>query len=120
MCHNKEVSIITYVITIIASIVLFYKGVNSDKYIAIFSIVFVHVQLVEFLLWYSLETDNKELNHYSSIALNFDLYLNVLSVYVLSLIYDTTIFSKNIIKLLMSIVIVVGIVSLVLFIMKII
>ena len=39
MCHNKEVSLATYVLGCILSIVLFLNGDKYDKNIAIFAFV---------------------------------------------------------------------------------
>jgi len=62
MCWNKEVSIVTYIIVIVLVIILYRRNKGSDRHIAIFSAVFVTIQLLEFFAWLSLEQENRKLN----------------------------------------------------------
>lgn len=62
MCWNKEVSIATYITVIVLVIILLRRNVGSDRHIAIFSAVFVTIQLMEFFAWLAIERKNRKLN----------------------------------------------------------
>ena len=51
MCYSAKSSITAYIVGTIASILLFKYGDNTDKNIALISLVFVQMQLAEFLMW---------------------------------------------------------------------
>lgn len=55
MCWNKEVSLITYIVVTVLVIILYRRNKGSDRHLAIFSAVFVTIQLLEFFAWLSIE-----------------------------------------------------------------
>ena len=87
MCYNKETSIITYVISIIFSGLLFYKGDRYDKNIAIFCFTFIQIQLAEYFMW--LDQSCGLVNHYATIFAHLILMLEPISIIVGALLYDT-------------------------------
>ena len=64
MCWNKEVSIITYITVMVMVIILFKRNSGPDRHIALFSGIFVTIQLLEFFIWLSIENNNRTLNDY--------------------------------------------------------
>ena len=87
MCFNKETSIIAYILTTILSILLFIGGNKYDKNIAIFSLVFIQIQLAEYFMW--LDQDCGEINNYATIYAHIILMLQPLSLMIGAYIYDT-------------------------------
>ena len=47
MCYNKDISLEVYLTTCALSLILYLTGDKYDKHIALFSIVFIHMQLRE-------------------------------------------------------------------------
>lgn len=64
MCYNKEISLAVYLTTSIVSLILYLTGDKYDKHIALFSIVFIHMQLVEYFMWS--DQSCGKINHYAS------------------------------------------------------
>ena len=93
MCHDKETSIKTYVIGVILSLCLFYKGDKYDKHIAIFSFVFIQIQLVEFFMW--MDQDCGKINHYASISSHILLMLQPFAILIPAFIFNTLVIPKN-------------------------
>lgn len=62
MCWNKEVSIVTYVTVVVIVIILYQRNVGSDRQLALFSLTFVTIQLLEFFAWLSIEKQNRKMN----------------------------------------------------------
>ena len=62
MGWNKKVSLITFIIVLVLVIILYRRNEGSDRHIAIFSLVFVSIQLLEYFAWSSLEKNDKRLN----------------------------------------------------------
>jgi preprotein translocase subunit SecG len=62
MCWNKEVSLITYVTVVVIVIILYQRNVGSDRQLALFSLAFVTIQLLEFFAWISIENQNRKMN----------------------------------------------------------
>ena len=98
MCVNKEVSLGTYILGTILSIVLFKSGDKYDKHIAIFSMVFISIQLSEFFMW----SDQKcgIMNHYGTLLAEFILLFQPLSILILGYIYQTFNIDNNLLYLL--------------------
>ena len=92
MCHDKETSLKTYVIGVILSLCLFYNGDKYDKHIAIFSFVFIQMQLVEYFMWS--DQDCGKINHYASISSHILLMLQPLAVLIPTFIFNTLLISK--------------------------
>ena len=51
MCFNKNSSIVSYFTASLLSVILFNYGDKIDKHIALFSLVFIQMQLVEYFMW---------------------------------------------------------------------
>lgn len=62
MCWNKEVSIATYITVIVLVVILYRRNVGADRHLAIFSAIFVTIQLLEFFAWLSIENEDRSLN----------------------------------------------------------
>ena len=105
MCYNKEVSMATYVLGVILSTVLFIHGDKYDKNIAIFSFVFIHMQLCEYFMW----SDQKcgKTNHYATIFAHFLLVLQPLSIILGMYILNTSYINNKILRILLFILIIV-------------
>lgn len=64
MCYNKDISLAVYLTTCMISLILYLTGDKFDKHMALFSIVFIHMQLIEYFMW----SDQKcgKMNHYAT------------------------------------------------------
>ena len=64
MCYNKDISLAVYLTTCMISLILYLTGDKFDKHMALFSIVFIHIQLIEYFMW----SDQKcgKMNHYAT------------------------------------------------------
>jgi len=93
MCYDKETSIKTYVIGVILSLCLFYKGDKYDKHIAIFSFVFIQMQLVEYFMWS--DQDCGKINHYASIFSHILIMLQPFAVLIPTFIFNTLLIPKS-------------------------
>ena len=51
MCHSKESSLNSYIIVSALSCILYILGDKYDKYIAIFYLALIQMQLPEYLMW---------------------------------------------------------------------
>ena len=51
MCINKEVSITTFITSVIVVIYLWVRNYKYDKWYALFLLTFASIQFWEFLLW---------------------------------------------------------------------
>ncbi len=98
MCYDKETSIKTYVIGVILSLCLFYNGDKYDKHIAIFSFVFIQIQLIEFFMW--MDQDCGKINHYATIFAHIITMLHPVSILLGGMIYNNYNMSKNILNIL--------------------
>ena len=99
MCFSFEASIISYVLGITASTLLLQSKNNTNKHIALFCLTFVHIQLIEALMWSDINCKNN-LNHYGSILAHFNLILQPLSILIGAYYLNTTIIPKNILQVL--------------------
>jgi hypothetical protein len=57
MCHNKEVSTISWFGALLASLYLFFRGNPGDNWIGSFTLTFTQMQVIEALIW---ATDRKD------------------------------------------------------------
>ena len=55
MCYNKDISLYTYLLGLVASFLLIQKKDKNLKILGCFFIVIIHMQLIEYFLW----TNNK-------------------------------------------------------------
>ena len=74
MCYNKEISLAVYLTTSAVSLILYLIGDKYDKHIALFSIVFIHMQLVEYFMWS--DQSCGKINHYATEAGYYLLFLH--------------------------------------------
>jgi hypothetical protein len=58
MCHNKEVSAISWFGALLSSLYLFFRDNPGDKWIGAFTLTFSQIQVIESLIW---ATDRKNL-----------------------------------------------------------
>jgi hypothetical protein len=93
MCFSKEISIITYIIGIIGSILLYNKNnLRDNKILSIFFIWVIQMQMIDFILWINQECNNTNkiitklgiiINHCEPLILYLALiYYKKISIYV--------------------------------------
>lgn len=89
MCFNAEVSITTYIISLVFSVyILTRKGATaSEKTIAVFCICFCQMQLLEFFLWINQECNLY--NHITTILVEFFLILQPISIILAGIMYKS-------------------------------
>lgn len=88
MCFSKETSLVTWFVVTLASISLYQKRTNNSKWMAIFIIVFSTVQLLEGILWYSIENNHKTLNKYITQCLLMVLWMEPISLTIGGILYS--------------------------------
>jgi len=94
MCFSAEASLTAYVLGSIASLYLLINGDNYDKHIGLYSLTFIQIQLVEFLMWIDQDC-NKNINHYATIFAEYIVILQPLSIILGALLFKTTNISNN-------------------------
>lgn len=97
MCWNKEVSIGSFIAGIVGCLYLYKRNNPNDRWIALFSSVFILIQLAEFFMWMNQKCDqnNKIISIMMILILAAEPIANILG----GLIYgDTDINRKNILK----------------------
>ena len=99
MCYSAKSSITAYIVGSIASILLFKYGDKYDKNIALFSLVFVQIQLMEFFIW--IDQDCGKLNDLSTKLLGIILNSQVFSIILGMILYNTTTIYKNLLYLIL-------------------
>ena len=102
MCYNKDVSLKTYLLSIVFSIILFIYGDKYDKTISIFSFVFGHMQLAEYFLWKHQKCN--KINYYITIIIHILLFLQPLSIILAGLYYNVFNIDIKILKILLLII----------------
>ena len=97
MCYNERSSIITYFSGMALSLFLFLKGNKFQKHIAIFTFVFIQMQLAEYFMW----KDQKcsKTNHYATIYAHFVLLFQPISLLLAGLYLKTFNINKKYIYL---------------------
>lgn len=87
MCYNKDISLEVYLTTCALSLILYLTGDKYDKHIALFSIVFIHMQLIEYFMW----SDQKcgKMNHYATELGYYLLLLQPFFALCLGIIFQT-------------------------------
>tara|TARA_Y100000741_G_scaffold51210_4_gene35077 strand:- start:4535 stop:5182 length:648 start_codon:yes stop_codon:yes gene_type:complete len=105
MCFSAEASLTAYILGSIASLYLLCKGDKYDKHIGLFSLIFIQVQLGEFLMWID-KNCNKNINHYATIFVEYILNFQPLSIIVGALLFKTTNISNNLLYLFLLILII--------------
>ena len=94
MCFSAEASLTAYVLGSIASLYLLIKGDKYDKHIGLFSLIFIQIQLAEFLMWID-QNCNKNINHYATNFANYILILQPLSIIIGAILFSTTNIPNN-------------------------
>ena len=89
MCFSKESSIISYLVGLIPSYLLLISDNKYNKHIGLISLVFIQIQLAEFLMWSDINCKNK-LNHYGSKFAHIILSLQPLSLLIGAYYFKTT------------------------------
>ena len=93
MCYNAKSSFFTYISSLILSLALFSQGNKYDKTIAIFSLTFGHMQLVEYLMW--IDQDCGRINHFATVLGHIVFMLEPLSLVVAGYLYNSLNIPKN-------------------------
>ena len=62
MCYNETVSLITWIIVVCISILMYKRNKANDRWNATFIITFTLIQLLEAVLWISIKHNNVHLN----------------------------------------------------------
>ena len=88
MCYDKKSSITAYIASTVFSLLLYNGGDIYDKNIALFSLVFIQMQLAEYFMW-SDQKCNKT-NHYATVYAHIILMLQPLSIILFMILYNTT------------------------------
>ena len=93
MCFSKTSSLVSYISGTLLSLILFNYGDNIDKHIALFSIVFIQMQLAEYFMW----KDQKcgIINHNASIFGHIVLLLQPISVILFGIMLSTFKYSNK-------------------------
>ena len=94
MCWSPEASLSAYILGITASLYLLFKGDKYDKHIGLFSLIFIQIQLAEFLMWIDQDC-NKNINHYATIFAEYILTLQPFSIIVGAILFKTTNIPNN-------------------------
>lgn len=94
MCWSPEASLSAYILGITASLYLLFKGDKYDKHIGLFSLIFIQIQLAEFLMWIDQDC-NKNINHYATIFAKYILTLQPFSIIVGAILFKTTNIPNN-------------------------
>jgi len=81
MCFNAPVSLITYIIGSVFSILLIIRNKNYERPIGLFLLFVVQMQILEYILW-----KNQECNKINKITTNLAAYFNNLQPFVLYII----------------------------------
>jgi hypothetical protein len=80
MCHNSQVSLLTFIIGVVVTYTLFKRNKPYDKVIGVFILFYSFIQFCEFLMWKSLEGEKygfkspEELNLFATKMAYVNLY----------------------------------------------
>ena len=97
MCYNKEISLYTYLIGLVASFLLIQKKDKDLKILGCFFLFIIHMQLIEYFLW----TNNKcnmrniTLSHIGALIM----FIQPIILYLVILYYNKELYIKNKIKI---------------------
>ena len=101
MCFSAEASIIAYILGTIASLYLLTGKDKYDKHIGLFSIVFIQIQLAEFLMWN--DQDCNMINHYATIYAQYILVIQQFVITLGAILFKTTIIPMKLLYILLAI-----------------
>jgi hypothetical protein len=99
MCYSAKSSMIGYTLGTVFSILLYKYGDKYDKHIALFSLVFVQIQLAEFFMW--IDQKCGKLNDIATRFANLIIYLQPLSIILGAVLFKTTKIPKSILFILL-------------------
>lgn len=93
MCYNKDISLYTYVLGLVASFLLLQKKDKDLKIIGCFFLVVIHMQLIEYFLWINnkCNINNISLSYLASIV-NF---IQPIVLYLAIVYYNKELYLKN-------------------------
>ena len=91
MCYNKDISLYTYLIGLVASFLLIQKKDKDLKIVGCFFLVVVHMQLIEYFLWTNNKCNMRNLN-LSRIGAII-LYIQPIILYLAILYYSCIIYN---------------------------
>ena len=101
MCYNKDASIYSYIGASIISIILFKKGDIFDKSVALYSLIFVQMQLAEYFMW--LDQECKNTNHFATVYADITLMLQPVILILSLIIFNNTFIPITVLYLLLTI-----------------
>jgi len=93
MCYNKDISLYTYLIGLVASFLLIQKKDKDLKILGCFFLFVIHMQLIEYFLWTNDKCNmrNITLSHIGTIV-NF---IQPIILYLVILYYNKELYIKN-------------------------
>jgi hypothetical protein len=81
MCWSFKVSLFTFLIAIFAASYLWFRNKTNDRFFSVYIFVVGLMQGVEALGWYSIDTDNKDMNKISGGLTEFVIYFQIISLH---------------------------------------
>jgi len=93
MCYNKDISLYTYLIGLVASFLLIQKKDKDLKILGCFFLFVIHMQLIEYFLWTNNKCNMRNINlsHIGTIV-NF---IQPIILYLVILYYNKELYIKN-------------------------
>jgi len=97
MCYNKDVSLYTYLIGLVASFLLIQKKDKDLKILGCFFIVIIHMQIIEYFLWTNNKCNMKNitLSHLGAVTL----FIQPIILYLAIIYYNNELYIKNKVKI---------------------
>lgn len=78
MCYNETVSLVTWIIVVCISILIYRRNKPNDRWNATFILTFTLIQLLEAILWISIKHNNIQINQLITRAVLVALWLQPL------------------------------------------
>ena len=97
MCYNKDISLYTYLIGLVASFLLIQKKDKDLKILGCFFLFVIHMQLIEYFLWTNNKCNMKNitLSHIGALIM----FIQPIILYLVILYYNKELYTKNKIKI---------------------
>jgi len=93
MCYNKNISIITFCIMIVSSIILFIRNYQNDRWFAIFFVFAGLMQISEFFMW--MDQKCGKINHLATLGAYLILLLQPISLFISCYYFGKITFNKQ-------------------------
>jgi len=97
MCYNKDISLYTYLIGLVASFLLIQKKDKDLKILGCFFLFVIHMQLIEYFLWTNNKCNMRNINlsHIGALIM----FIQPIILYLLIFNYNKELYIKNKIKI---------------------